>query len=199
MYADHFPPDPFRSDEFVGLRTIKQEMECCIRYPNTEKCNTSNARRSFCMWYPDNKKKHIKHDKRSFIWYPNTRRSVLPDIQTSRSNQTRKEVFHLISKHREVTYQSRGVFYLINKHCEVIYQTREEVFHLISKHREAIYQTREGVFHIYKSNTRKSVTSDNQTPRGDTPNTRSGSPDIETPKGNTSNTILYQASETRIK
>ena len=70
---------------------------------------------------------------------------------------------------------------------------------MISKHREVMYRTREGVRHIYKSNTRKSVTSDNQTPRGDTPNTGRGSPDIETPKGNTLNTILYQDSETRIK
>ena len=105
--------------------------------------------------------------------------------------------FTRISLNRGSTvYQTRAG--VISKHQEVTYETRE-VFSLISKHREVMYQTREGVFHIYKSNTRKSVTSDNQTPRGDTPNTRSRSTDIETPKGNTLNTILYQDSETRIK
>ena len=104
--------------------------------------------------------------------------------------------FTRISLNRGSTvYQTReGV---ISKHQEVTYETRG-VFSLISKHREVMYQTREGVFDIYKSNTRKSVTSDNQTPRTRTPNT-SRSPDIETPKGNTLNTILYQDSETRIK
>ena len=90
------------------------------------------------------------------------------------------------------------MFYLISKHQDIIYQTRG-VFYVISKHREVMYRTREGERHIYKSNTRKSVTSDNQTPRDDTPNTGRGSPDIETPKGNTLNTIQYQDSETRIK
>ena len=58
-------------------------------------------------------------------------------------------VFHLIFKHREVTYQTRdGVFHLTSKDREVTYQTRERVFHLISKHWEVTYQTREGVFHL---------------------------------------------------
>ena len=62
-----------------------------------------------------------KHEKECFIWYPNTRRSVLFDIQTR-----------------------KGVFY-------VIYQTREGVFHLISKHQEVVNQTREGVFIRYSN------------------------------------------------
>ena len=147
MHADHFSADPFRSDQFVRLRTIKQEMECWIRYQNTEKCNISDARRSFFMWYPDNKKKHIKHDKECFIWYPNTIRSVSFDIQT------REGVFYLISN-TEKQYIKH------EKECFIWYLTlRSNISNTRRSVLSDIQTCRSNV-----SNTRGSVSFDIQTP-----------------------------------
>lgn len=58
------------------------------------------------------------------------------------------EVFHQISRHREVIYQTLGeVFDSISQHRKLICKTREEVIHPISRHGELICQTRVGVLH----------------------------------------------------
>ena len=109
-----------------------------------------------------------KHEKECFIWYPNTRKSVLFDTQTLRSDisntrsvsfdiQTRGRVFYLISKQREIMNETRegeGVFHFTFR--RLIYQARDQkecfiwewVFLLIPKHQEVINQTW-GVFIRY--------------------------------------------------
>ena len=61
------------------------------------------------------------------------------------------------------------MYYLISKHRELTYQTQGGVFHLISKHREL-------------SNTRRSVSSDIQTPRTNKSNRTNALSDNQNPR-----------------
>ena len=59
------------------------------------------------------------------------------ETKTIHSTQLYTQVFHLISEHREVIYETReGVFHLISKNGEVVHQTREGVFH--EKHEKTV-------------------------------------------------------------
>ena len=59
------------------------------------------------------------------------------ETKTIHSTQLYTQVFHLISEHREVIYETReGVFNLISKNGEVVHQTREGVFH--EKHEKTV-------------------------------------------------------------
>ena len=116
---------------------------CFISYPHTDKYYISNTRRSISS--------DIQTPRSNIS---NTRKSVSSGIQTPRIIKHEKEhtMYHLISKHRELTYQTRGVF------------------HLISKHRE-LSNTRSVSSDIQTPRTNKSnrtnALSDNQNPRSD--------------------------------
>ena len=101
-----------------------------------------------------------KHEKECFIWYPNTRRSVLFDIQT------RERVLFDIQTLRSDISNTRSVSFDIRIPRSNIRNTRESVSFYIQA--TYISSTRpEGVLHV-----RMSVSSDIQTPRSNKSNMR---------------------------
>ena len=123
----------------------------------------------------------------------NTRRSVLSDIQTSRSNTSNTRCVNLISKHCKVIDQTRVkcLMWYPNNEKWYITETRR-VFCLISEHWEIMYQTWASVsldIQITRSNisNARSVSSDIQTSRSNISNARSVLSDIQTSRSNISN------------
>ena len=101
------------------------------------------------------------------------------------------EVFHHISRHREVIYQTLGeVFDSISQHRKLVYKTREGVIHPISRHRQLICQTRVGVLNRWSGILNREVIYQTrvQTPTSDISNGRRVSNDIQTLESYTSNT-----------
>ena len=163
-----------------GIQTTRRNISNTIRSVSFD----IQTREGVFYLISNTEKQYIKHERKCFIWYPNTsprsdisntRRSVLSDIQTSRSNisDTKGSVSFDIQTPRSNISNTRSVLSDIQTLKSNISNTRSVL--------SDIQTLRSNI-----SNTKGIVSFDVQTPKSNISNTkRSVSPDIQTSRRNT--------------